>query len=373
MCILVVDDEKIIREGAECILVKEGWQTGTAENGREGLNLIATGSYQLLLLDLMMPGISGMEVLKNVRQSYPDVIVIVITGYATIENAVEAMKNGAYDFIAKPFTPDQLRIVVRRAFEKRDLMLETEALRRERRQRMQDFVNLVSHELRSPLNSIQQQLFNLLKGLAGEITSDQHMILERVQGRLSGLTGMIKNLLDVSRFETEPFLQNKEPVCLKEIVQEAVEICQDDAREKNITIMNKVSAKAAAVEADRQGLVSVFANLVSNAVKYNRAGGTVHVRSRSRGAHVEITVADNGIGIAPDHLERIFDRFFRIRTDETRHVIGSGLGLSLVKSIIKGHNGGIAVESVPGTGTDVTVRLPKSIQQLSLRAYSNCH
>src|SRR4030067_2077409 len=132
--ILVIDDEQIMREGCSRILSKDGWAVITAENGKQGLDEIQTRleDIDVILLDLMMPGMSGMEVLDQVRGINPTLLVIVITGYATVESAVEAMKKGAYDFIPKPFTPDQLRIVVRRALERRRLQKEAEFLRRER-------------------------------------------------------------------------------------------------------------------------------------------------------------------------------------------------------------------------------------------------
>ena len=145
--ILVVDDEKIIREGAERILIKEGWKTTIVESGERGLALIKNDTFQVLLLDLMMPGISGMEVLQEALQMQPDLLVIVITGYATIENAVAAMKSGAYDFIPKPFTPDQLRIVVRRALDKIRLEREAALLRSERERSLQDIANEKSKTL----------------------------------------------------------------------------------------------------------------------------------------------------------------------------------------------------------------------------------
>ncbi|MCK5009656.1 MAG: sigma-54-dependent Fis family transcriptional regulator, partial [Deltaproteobacteria bacterium] len=139
--ILVVDDEKIMREGAERILTREGWKTTIAENGERGLELIKNNEFHILLLDLMMPGVSGMEILKVVRENHHNLLVIVITGYATIENAVDAMKSGAYDFIPKPFTPDQLRIVVRRALDKLSLEREAERLRIEQERSLQDIAN----------------------------------------------------------------------------------------------------------------------------------------------------------------------------------------------------------------------------------------
>jgi PAS domain S-box-containing protein len=138
--ILVIDDEQIMRDGCSRILSKGGWSVICAENGNQGLEEIKAHPEQIdvILLDLMMPGMSGMEVLDHIRTFDPNLLVIVITGYATVESAVEAMKKGAYDFIPKPFTPDQLRIVVRRALERRTLQKETEFLRKEREKSLRD-------------------------------------------------------------------------------------------------------------------------------------------------------------------------------------------------------------------------------------------
>jgi two-component system phosphate regulon sensor histidine kinase PhoR len=138
--ILVIDDEQIMRDGCLRILSKDGWSVLTAENGKKGLEEIQghPENIDVILLDLMMPGMSGMEVLDQVRIIDPNLPVIVITGYATVESAVEAMKKGAYDFIPKPFTPDQLRIVVKRALERRSLQKEAEFLRKERERSLRD-------------------------------------------------------------------------------------------------------------------------------------------------------------------------------------------------------------------------------------------
>jgi PAS domain S-box-containing protein len=138
--ILVIDDEQIMRDGCSRILSKDGWSVICAENGGQGLEEIkgSPETIDVILLDLMMPGMSGMEALDHIRTIDPNLLVIVITGYATVESAVEAMKKGAYDFIPKPFTPDQLRIVVRRALERRTLQKEAEFLRREREKSLRD-------------------------------------------------------------------------------------------------------------------------------------------------------------------------------------------------------------------------------------------
>jgi len=138
--IIVIDDEQIMRDGCSRILSKDGWSVICAENGSQGLEEIKARpeNVDVILLDLMMPGMSGMDVLDHIRTLDPNLLVIVITGYATVESAVEAMKKGAYDFIPKPFTPDQLRIVVRRALERRSLQKEADFLRREREKSLRD-------------------------------------------------------------------------------------------------------------------------------------------------------------------------------------------------------------------------------------------
>lgn len=490
MHILVVDDEKIIRDGSERILTKEGWKVETAENGEVGLGLIQGGNFQILLLDLMMPGIRGMEVLKKVRVDYPKLIVIVITGYATIDNAVEAMKNGAYDFISKPFTPDQLRIVVRRAEDKLKLEHEAELLRREREKSLKDiayeksrtltiinqmadgvlvtdkngsivlhnpaatlvfglekdppmgkhifdwtkskeltqmvesvlsmegsspprgmtqemswgdpptvffmahaapvrneegevlgsvtifndvtwfkkldqmksdFVEMVSHELRSPLSSVRQLLSLITDRVIGEINEKQHELLNKVLARLDGLLLMINNLLDLSRIEAGGLIQQIEKIFLPEIIQSALEGMTPEAEKKNLHFEVTCDRQLCTIHADRQGMETICTNLLSNAIKYNHEGGKVIINAQNRGEFVEIKIADTGVGISKVDLPRIFDKFFRIRTEYTRKVIGSGLGLPLVKAIIEAHLGTITAESESGKGTTFTILLPRGI------------
>lgn len=134
--ILVVDDEEVMRNACIQILTRDGHRVRIAENGRQGLAMMKEEAFDIVILDLVMPGLSGMDVLRRVKENFPDLIVIVITGYATVESAVEAMKEGAYDYIPKPFTPDALRIVVRRAIEKKELILRNLFLQQELKNRI---------------------------------------------------------------------------------------------------------------------------------------------------------------------------------------------------------------------------------------------
>lgn len=486
--ILVIDDEQIIRDGCNRILSKENIEVHLAENGEKGLDMIREESFDIILLDLMMPGLSGMQVLEEIRQEPSELLVIVITGYATVENAVEAMKRGAYDFIAKPFTPDQLRIVVQRAFERISLFREAETLRLEREKSLRDiateksrittiihsmadgvlvvdregnivlnnpavtklldlgeepivgkplaegiqedelaeiiegamhhkegylravsqevtidrkkptvirahaapvrteqgdilgcvtvlqdittlkeldqmksdFVAMVSHELRSPLSAIVQQLGVIQGGLAGDVTKKQEQLLGRAKERTHGLLNLIDNLLDISKIEAGRIVQQMEPLQLAEILEKVVDFSSPQAEEKGIAISLQISAPLPLIHADRQNMEEVFNNLIQNAITYTPSGGKVEISSGIRGEYVEIKVADTGIGITAEDLPKIWDRFFRVKNEKTRQIVGTGLGLPIVKGIVEAHLGSIDVESQPDVGTTFIVLIPRA-------------
>lgn len=486
--ILIVDDEKIIRDGCNRILSKENIEVHLAENGEMGLEKIRDKAFDCLLLDLMMPGLSGMQVLDEIRKAHPELIVIVITGYATVENAVEAMKRGAYDFIAKPFTPDQLRLVVRRALEKIYLIREAEMLRLERERSLRDiateksrittiiscmadgvlvvdregnivlnnpavtklldigeksiigkpllegikddklagiiegamnqkegdfravsqevtvdgkrstvlrahaapvsidqgdilgcvivlqditglkeldqmksdFVAMVSHELRSPLSAIYQQLGVIQEGLAGDVTKKQEQLIGRAKERTNGLLELIENLLDISKIEAGRIVQQMELLQLSEILEKLVDFLSSQAEKKGIAMGLHVSTPLPPINADRQNMEEVFNNLIQNAITYTPSGGKIEIRSGIRGEYVKIEVADTGIGIAAEDLPKIWDRFFRVKNERTRQIVGTGLGLPIVKGIVEAHLGSIEVESELDVGSTFTVHIPKA-------------
>ncbi len=240
--ILVIDDEEPIRDSCKQILTKEGFQTLTAENGTIGLQKIKEIQPDLALVDLKMPGISGMELLDMIRGIDPELVAIVITGYATILSAVYAMKRGAYDFLPKPFTPDELRIIVRRGLEKRRLSLESASLREEKERIKEYFITLVSHELRSPLATVQQYCDTILGGFVGEIKPEQKEILKRCQERIKGLLKLTEDWLNVSRIENGEIVDRLEPLDLVSLLEQVISSQQASAEMKKVTL-NMVIAK----------------------------------------------------------------------------------------------------------------------------------
>ncbi|MGD8504859.1 MAG: response regulator [Syntrophobacterales bacterium] len=221
-----------------------------------------------------------------------------------------------------------------------------------------NFVHQVSHELRAPLSAIKQQHTVILEGLAGELTEKQQELLSRSQARMQGLLDMINDLLDVSKIESGHAIQEQVPLRLDEILKETALLMSEKAGEQGIALQLELGPDLPMIQADPRSMEEVLTNLLSNAINYSPDGGTVTVSALSHGEYLEVRVSDTGIGIDQEEIPRIFDKFYRVKHPETRKVVGSGLGLSIVKGIIEAHRGSVEVESEPGVGTTFRVLLP---------------
>jgi len=221
------------------------------------------------------------------------------------------------------------------------------------------FVSMVSHEIRSPLSTILSQIKILTDGLAGELGAKQADILGKMSRKVEGLVALSNELLDLSRIEAGLIVQDKQQVQLMDILENLVGFMQARAKEKNISLSLK-KANLPLINADEKSLEEVFSNLITNAIIYTPEGGKVNVAGKVKGDFVDIKVNDTGYGIAPDEIPLIFERFYRVKTDKTRNIIGTGLGLPIVKSIVEAHNGTVKVESKEGAGSTFSVRLPIS-------------
>ncbi|MGA8181558.1 MAG: response regulator, partial [Desulfobacterales bacterium] len=458
--ILVVDDEKVIREGCRDVLSLEGFEVLLAENGEQGLEMIEKVHFDVVLLDLMMPGKSGFDVLSHIKALHPDTSIIVITGYATVEHSIEAMKSGAFDFIPKPFSPDQLRVVVFKAIEHtsalKDISTEKSRIRvlinliangvmvtdaekklvlanaafmkimdfkgediiglpftalvqqeqlqqmveralsmpesevteiteeleipingegaaatyvarcrpfRDRinrnlgtitvlsditylkaiNQRQSDFVSMVAHEIRSPMNSVMAQIKVIQDGLAGDVTAKQSEILGRASEKINGLVTLSSELLNLAKRENGLVTLERKSCNMFELLKDQVDFHQPKARMKKIQIELGPLPDLPPVLANKQNMEEVLSNLITNAINYTPEGGKITVGARPEKHHLCISVSDTGIGIEKEDLNRIFDRFYRVKNEKTRYIIGTGLGLPIVKSIVDAHDGMIRV------------------------------
>ena len=358
--VVIIDDEESMRDSCRQILEKDGFHAETAENGLIGLNKIKEIDPEIVLIDLKMPGISGLEVLDHVRKINPNTIPIVITGYATVGSAVEAMKMGAYDFLPKPFTPEELRLIIKRGLGRLKLIRETESLRREKKLMEENFITMVSHQLRSPLVAIAQYFEVILGGMAGKVLPQQKDMLKKSQDRLEGLLELINDWLDIARTNGGTIIEKRQPVSLREIIMPLIEFLQPVAQKSKISL-NLAPVKGSDMAlGDAETLEQVFSNLISNAIKYNQPDGSVEISIKETKDHIATEIKDTGIGISEEHLPFIFDQFYRVSRSESRKTKGSGLGLTIAKKIIDAHGGSIQVASQPGEGSTFTVLLPKA-------------
>lgn len=356
--ILVIDDEESMRDSCTQILRKDRYGVETAPDGDSGLRKVRETNPDLVLIDLKMPGMSGMEVLEQIKTIDPSITSVVITGYATIESAVEATKRGAYDYLPKPFTPDELRIIVKRGLERRTLTLDAEALREERRKLQDNFITLVSHELRTPLVAVQQYCDTIAEGFAGEVASGQRKMLERIRDRVSGMLKLIGDWLNLARIEEGKLVHNFKLISLRTVITQAVEDLRMAAEAQEITTEIQCPPGDALIEGDEETMRLVFANLIGNAIKYNSKRGRVEIKIEEDQDWVRVAVTDTGLGIPEESLPFIFDQFYRVKRKEQEDSTGSGLGLSIAKRIIEAHSGAIRVASELGRGSTFTVLLP---------------
>ncbi len=349
--VLVIDDEEIARISCRRVLEAKGITVALAAGGREGIEYLMRNPVDLVLVDLKMPGMDGVEVARRVRDFDPSIVAIIITGYATIESAVEVMKEGAYDYLPKPFTPDELLIVVERGLQKRRLEVESTALREEKAAMERNFVTMVTHQLRSPLSAISQYAEVLLGGMGGELNETQCDMLGRIQHRLDGLLNLINDWLDMSRIQSGEILSRLQRVSLSRCVKDAVDGFELAAGEKNIRCTVEIPPGFPDVQVDPFTFRELLNNLIANAIKYNREGGSITIRAHEKKDWAVLEVEDTGIGIEEKEIPFVFDQFYRGKAQEVRTQTGTGLGLSIVQRIVKAHGGKVEVRSRPGKGT----------------------
>jgi signal transduction histidine kinase len=353
---VVIDDEEVVLDSCRDILAGGNYHIVTAKDGTLGLKLVQESQPDIVFVDLKMPGISGFEVLGRICAFDPTIVTIVITGYATVGSAVEAMKKGAYDFLPKPFTPDQLRLITRRGLEKRNLVLETIALRREKEMLRENFAAIVSHEMKAPLSALQQNLFALIAELSAILTEGQKSRLERMKCRIDELLKLIHTWLRVVSVDIEKIKESFKPISVSTSVSKAVESVETQATRKDVEVLTSVKEPLGLVRGDEGTLVEALVNLVGNAVKFSRVGSQVVVRVEEKEGNVFISVTDTGVGISKEDLPFIFGDFYVGKSgQETR---GSGLGLAITRRIVEAHNGSISVESEQGKGSTFVLRLP---------------
>jgi signal transduction histidine kinase len=295
-------------------------------------------------------------VLEYVKSKHYDIIVVMITSYASLELAVKATRDGAYDFIPKPFTPQEIRASVENITKQIFLKRMTQTLNKTGKQIRFQFLSVLSHELKAPLNAIDGDLKMIKDRQFGSNLDAYDEILDRSLERVKGMRNLILDLLDLTKIETGKATQKLEKVSIRKIVQMAVDTIRPYSIQKDVDIYVN-TREAIEMKADPGEIEIIMNNLISNAVKYNKNGGRVDIFLEKVESLVKITVSDTGIGLKKEDLEKIFEDFVRIKSSQTREVTGSGLGLSIVKKIVDMYKGTIDVQSEPNKGTTFVITL----------------
>ncbi|MCB2204691.1 response regulator [bacterium] len=483
--LLVVDDELGMREGIRRIFSMEGYDVTVAENGTDGIARGSEREFDVALIDLKMPDMDGVSVLRRLREIYPDTEYMIITAFAGIDTAVEATRHGAYTYIPKPFTPDQIVFEVNRALGKRRLTLETRELRAEQERRLleisqeksrlrtiinaiddavfvtnledeivlanpqtralfdfpasiragdkitdilpaevidliheaqekvrqdielvshewemrpnlelvvqmktapvkdgggdilgfvttiQDvtqlkrldmqksqFVSMVAHELKAPVAAVSGYLENMNERLLGDDIAAYGKMIGRSRERLQALIDLVNDLLNISRRDLGTVRREVVAVDIREVSARVHELLQGEMQQRTLRFVTAFEDDLPTVDVDREEITRVLTNLISNAIKYNREGGSITVRARAEDSALRIEVADSGIGMTEEERGMLFRQFYRVKNDDTRSIPGTGLGLSIVKQVVDSYHGSIHVESHRGEGSTFILRLP---------------
>jgi signal transduction histidine kinase len=357
--VVVIDDDYAMRLSCEQTLAKVGYRVAVFEDGARGLEAVGELKPGLVVVDLKMPGLTGLDVIARLHEIDPTVIIVVITGYATIGTAIDAMKAGAYDFLPKPFAPDELRLIVGRGFERRRLQQLSQQCEVDRELQRRRFVTFVSHQLKTPLVAVHQYLDVLRQlGDAPEAGAKRRDWLNRCLVRTDELRCLIDDWLTLAQLEGGSLGRRRVPVDLREVVSPIVQTYEAVATRDGVTIATELPTEPCTVRGDPTCLGVLIDNLVANAIKYNRPGGRVCVRAARAPGEIVVEVVDTGIGIPRTALPLLFDEFFRVAQPGSRRVEGTGLGLPICRRIASEHGGVIDVESTEGTGSTFRVRLP---------------
>jgi signal transduction histidine kinase len=356
--ILVIDDDEIMRLSCEQILCKAGYRVETFGKGHDGIRQLREVRPSLLLVDIKMPELDGFEVINIVRELDPDLVIVVITGYATIETAVDAMKAGAYDFLPKPFTPNELRMIVNRGIERWRLIKEAQRLRREKEEVERRFITLVSHQLKSPLVAVKQYLDVMLFSLQSQLPEKAVEWITRSQVRLGETLALIQDWLALSKIERGCYCDRTANTNLSTIVDDIIQDQRQLPSAAALTFSVAFPSGLPPVKGDRVSIGMLVSNLIGNAIKYNRPGGSVSIRAISGENRVTLEISDTGIGIPEECIPQLFQEFYRVQTKQTQDIPGTGLGLVICDRIVTELGGSIEIRSREGQGTAILVILP---------------
>jgi signal transduction histidine kinase len=371
--ILIIEDEEDVRESYLDMFEFFGYEVDAAPNGREGVIKVTNNEYDIVITDLNMPEMDGIEVLKVVKKNKPYIEVIVITGYATLENAIKAMKIGAYDYFTKPIDLEHVKIVLSKCVQSIKARKENEELKginkklTELNELKDKFITITNHELRTPLTVLKGYLDLIDMFLPENSDKDLVEALDISKETMKEMVTIIEHLHDLSFFDYGKKNYTKNEFSLTELLQTIYNEMKVLFKNRNIKFNFSLEGEPVKLIGDQERLKRSLRELLQNALKFTGEKGEVNLiyAANNNGKNVFIKVVDSGIGIPVDKQDLIFEPFYEVQnsihhtTSKSEFMGGGiGLGLTLAKQVIESHDGQIIVESEPKKGSIFTVVLP---------------
>lgn len=351
--ILVIDDEERMADSLRELLSHYGYSVEVAYGGRDGIRkLQEKANYQVVITDIRMPEIDGYQVMRFLHDRQPHVFVIVITGHASTESAIEAIHYRAFDYLQKPFEFDRLRDCIERAFNR----IEADHMR-------EDWTSMITHDIKIPLSSIIGFAALVFDG-AGDLHPRAREFVRLVQLNAEKIRALIDNFNTTCKIEAGKLQLFRQELNLQHLIDDLLAIMRMDMERQGLRFEGDFQAHHPIVVGDEHLLSRALGNILSNAIKYTPDGGLIRMETRRMEAGtsplgretVSVTVRNSGPGIAKDDLETIFEKYRR--STNIRGIEGSGIGLYVVKFVVDHHDGQVTLDSVPGESTTFTVLLP---------------
>ncbi len=349
--ILVVDDEMGPRESLKMIL-NPYYNVHVAERGGQAVDLLSKFPVDLVTLDLKMPGLTGINVLEKVKQYDPDIEAIIITGYGSLDTAIEGLRLGAFDYISKPFDVNHILSLVRRGIERRNAKARL-------RQVKSDFLSNVSHELRTPLSVVVGFVYLLLNQVIGKLTEEQQKVLETVYRNSEELLELIDNVLWMTSLNSGDSSATLEKFDAREIINGTTKRYERFLNDKGLTLSVELPDTGLSIVSDRTKVERIFQNIFNNAVKFTARGGIrVKARMVSDRGRIELEVSDTGVGIEKSKMDSIFEPFQQGDNLAERPHTGLGIGLTVARRMADLIGASLELSSEPGVGTTVLMNVP---------------
>ena len=373
--IMVVEDDRGARTTLCGILEDAGYRVIGVGSGTEALETIRGGEFDVVIADIRLPDADGMEILELAKEINPDAAVIMVTGYASVETAIDAVNQGAYAYFVKPVSPDEIKTIIANALKHQRLLQENkrlvESLQRSNKLLSEtnkelrkatlaksEFLAHMSHELRTPLNVVIGFAELMLDEVPGKVNEEQRLCLNDVWGSGKHLLNLINDILDLSKIESGKMELRLRKFYLTDVLEPLRSVMMSMMTPRKQSLDIEVEEGLPPVHADKSKVRQVLFNLLSNSTKFTPDGGRLRIEAVRDGGWCQVSVIDNGIGIKKENQERMFEPFCQLDSPLTEEKGGTGLGLTIARQILEKHGGRIWVESEYGKGSRFTFTLP---------------